>query len=155
MGRFSEKAVTASTLGFARAVRTCPPRRRFGNCWSVGITADTTCPPWKVAGDGVPLAALAPHGEGFRQVTLKIETASDGQTATLRLIGRIDAQYLDQLRAEVMKHQPRLVLDLDEVALVDVAVVRFLISCEADGIELRHCAPYIREWMTTERGREQ
>jgi hypothetical protein len=88
-----------------------------------------------------------------RRVTLKIEAASDGQTATLRLIGRIGAEYLDQLRAEVMQHQPRLVLDLDEVTLVDVAVVRFLIGCEADGIELRHCAPYIREWMATERGR--
>jgi hypothetical protein len=108
-----------------------------------------------VVGDGVPLAGLPPYGEGVRQVTLKIETASDGQTATLRLIGRIGAEYLDQLRAEVMKHQPRLVLDLDEVVLVDVAVVRFLVSCEADGIELRHCAPYIREWMTTERGRGQ
>ena len=86
-------------------------------------------------------------------MTLKIETAFDGQTATLRLIGRIGAEYLDQLRAEVRRHQPPLVLDLDEVTLVDVAVVRFLIGCEAEGIELRHCAPYIREWMRTERGR--
>ena len=86
-------------------------------------------------------------------MTLKIETASDGQTATLRLIGRIGTEYLDQLRAEVRRHRPWLVFDLDEVTLVDVAVVRFLIACEAEGIELRHCAPYIREWMTTECGR--
>jgi hypothetical protein len=45
------------------------------------------------------------------------------------------------------------VLDLDEVTLVDVAVVRFLIACKAEGIELRHCAPYIREWMGREQGR--
>jgi hypothetical protein len=37
------------------------------------------------------------------------------------------------------------VLDLDEVTLVDVVVVRFLITCEAEGIELLHCAPYIPE----------
>jgi anti-anti-sigma regulatory factor len=86
-------------------------------------------------------------------VTLRIEITSDGQTATLRLIGRIGAEYLDQLRAEVRRHQPRLVLDLDEVTLVDVVVVRFLIACEAEGIELRHCAPYIQEWMRRERGR--
>ena len=86
-------------------------------------------------------------------MTLKIETASDGHTASLRLIGRIEAEYLDELEAHVRRHRPLLVLDLDEVTLVDVAVVRFLIACEAEGIELRHCAPYIREWMGRERGR--
>jgi hypothetical protein len=86
-------------------------------------------------------------------VTLKIETAADGQTTTLRLIGRIESEYLDELAAQVRKHRPRLALDLDEVMLVDVAVVRFLIACEAEGIELWHCAPYIREWMRRERGR--
>ena len=84
-------------------------------------------------------------------MTLKIETASDGQTATLRLIGRIESEYLEELRAQVRRHCPRLVLDLDEVTLVDGAVVRFLVACEAEGIELRHCAPYIREWMGRER----
>ena len=86
-------------------------------------------------------------------MTLKIETASDGHITSLRLTGRIEAEYLDELEAHVRKHRPLLALDLDEVALVDVAVVRFLIACEAEGIELRHCAPYIREWMSTERSR--
>jgi anti-anti-sigma regulatory factor len=84
-------------------------------------------------------------------MTLKVESASDGADATLRLVGRIRAEYLDELRAQVRKHRPRLVLDLDEVTLVDVAVVRFLIACEAAGIELRNRAPYIREWMDRER----
>ena len=35
--------------------------------------------------------------------------------------------------------------------LVDIAVVHFLIVCEAEGIELRHRAPYIRAWMDRER----
>jgi anti-anti-sigma regulatory factor len=86
-------------------------------------------------------------------VTLKIETASDGPSTSLRLIGRIKAEYLHELEAQVRRHRPRLVLDLNEVTLVDVAVVRFLIACEAEGIELRHCAPYIREWMGREQGR--
>jgi anti-anti-sigma regulatory factor len=88
-------------------------------------------------------------------MTLKIETMSDGQTATLRLSGRIDAEYVDELRSQVRRHRPRLVLDLDEVTLVDVAVVRFLIACEAEGIELRHCAAYIREWIGRERARRE
>ena len=86
-------------------------------------------------------------------MTFRIETASDGQTSTLRLIGRIESESLDDLQAQVRRHRPRLVLDLDEVALLDVGVVRFLIACEADGIELLNCAPYIREWMNRERQR--
>jgi anti-anti-sigma regulatory factor len=86
-------------------------------------------------------------------MTLRIETASDGETATLRLIGRIESTSLDEIQTQVRKHRPRLVLDLDEVTLVDVAVVHFLIACEAERIELLNCAPYIREWMSRERER--
>jgi len=98
------------------------------------------------------LLPSAVHGRGI-PVTLKIETVSDGHTASLRLIGRIQAEYLDELETHIRRHRPLLVLDLREVTLVDVAVVRFLITCEAEGIELRHCAPYIREWMGREQGR--
>jgi anti-anti-sigma regulatory factor len=87
-------------------------------------------------------------------VTLKIETVVDGPGgAMLRLVGRIDSQNLEELEAEVSRRRPRLSLDLDEVTLVDVAVVRFLHGCEALGIELLNCPPYIREWMGSERER--
>jgi len=42
-------------------------------------------------------------------------------------------------------------LDLQEVTLVDVDVVRFLRVCEAGGMKIVHCSQYIREWMTRER----
>ena len=87
-------------------------------------------------------------------MTLRIETASDGQTVTLRLIGHIESEYLDEIRTQVRTHRPRIVFDVDEVTLVDGAVVRFLIACEAEGIELRHGSPYIREWMDRERAHE-
>ena len=80
-------------------------------------------------------------------MTMKIETATDGQTVLLRLVGRIESTYLDELQAEVRKHRLPLVLDLDQVTLVDDGVVRFLVACEGQGIELVHCAPYIRAWM--------
>jgi hypothetical protein len=41
-------------------------------------------------------------------------------------------------------------LDLEEVTLVDIDVVRFFSICESQGIELQHCAPYIREWILRE-----
>ena len=84
-------------------------------------------------------------------MTMKIETATDGSTVVLRLVGRIESMFLGELQAEVRKHRPPLVLDLDQVTLVDHGVVRFLIACEVQGIELVHCAPYIREWMRSQR----
>jgi hypothetical protein len=46
---------------------------------------------------------------------------------------------------------PRCVLDLKEVTLVDVEVVRFLGRSEVEGVEIVRCSQYIREWMTRER----
>ena len=72
-------------------------------------------------------------------------------TVVLRVSGRIDAEQLSELRSCMSRHGPQVVLDLDDVQLVDVAVVRFLARCEADGTELRNCSRYIREWMNRER----
>ena len=44
----------------------------------------------------------------------------------------------------------RIVLDLKELILVNRDAVRFLRQCESDGIELRSCSAYIREWITKE-----
>ena len=72
-------------------------------------------------------------------------------TVVLRVSGRIDGEHVSELRSCMSRHGPTVVLDLDEVRLVDVAVVRFLVRCEADGMELRNCSRYIREWMDRER----
>ena len=44
-----------------------------------------------------------------------------------------------------------IVLDLKEVGVVDREVMRFFMSCEADGVKLDNCTPYIREWMEREK----
>ena len=85
-------------------------------------------------------------------MTLRIESASDGETATLRLSGQIDQDHLAELQAEVQRYRPRLVFDLAETTLVDLAVVRFLAAHEGDGAELLRCPRYIREWIARERG---
>ena len=84
-------------------------------------------------------------------MTLRIDATSDGQTVTLQIVGHIEENGLLELQAQVRRFRPRLVLDLDDVTLVDASVVRFLIACEGDGIELRHCPSYVREWMDAER----
>lgn len=45
----------------------------------------------------------------------------------------------------------RTVLDVSEVTLVDLEVVRFLIGCQDQGVECANPSPYIREWMNRER----
>jgi hypothetical protein len=45
----------------------------------------------------------------------------------------------------------RIFMDLGEVTLVDVEVVRFLSECEGGGVILVHCPPYVREWILRER----
>ena len=83
-------------------------------------------------------------------MTCKIERQADGQHTTLRLIGYLQAAHLEALQAQLESNGPRTVLDLDEVTLVDVEVVRFLGGCEATGMAVLHGPPYIREWIRRE-----
>jgi len=82
---------------------------------------------------------------------LRIEKDSDGCVSRLRLSGRIQSDRIAYIRSAMDDGCPRKILDLSEVTLVDVAVVRFLISCENEGAELVQCPPYVREWMLRER----
>jgi anti-anti-sigma regulatory factor len=82
---------------------------------------------------------------------LKIEKDSDGCVTTLRLSGRIKSDSIATIRSAMNDGCARKILDLSEVTLVDIAVVRFLITCEDEGIELVQCPPYVREWMRRER----
>ena len=88
-------------------------------------------------------------------MTLRMEKVSTGRKPGLRLVGRIRADELDSVSSGIGVHGATWV-DLEEVSLVDLESVRFLISCEVAGVELRHCPPYVREWMTREvnNGRE-
>ena len=88
-------------------------------------------------------------------MTLRIERILDGKHATLRLIGRMCSEHLAELKSLIQDSSPAVVLDLDEITLVDVDAVNFLRACQAEGIKLRHCSPYIREWMDREQDRER
>ena len=82
---------------------------------------------------------------------LRIERFSDGPSTTIRLTGRMRAEHLPELDAQIRGIELQSVLDLEEVSLVDVEVVRFLGSCEARGATLLNCSPYIRDWIDRER----
>ena len=83
---------------------------------------------------------------------LKIEKLTEGTITVLRLVGWISTHHLDELRKLIADAEPRLSkLDLTEVTLVDVDVVRFLGGQERRGVELDKCSPYIREWIQREK----
>jgi hypothetical protein len=88
-------------------------------------------------------------------MTLRIERVLDGKHTTIRLIGRMCSEHLGELKSLIEDSTPAVALDLDEITLVDVDAVNFLRKCEAAGIELRHCSPYICEWMDREQDRER
>jgi len=86
-------------------------------------------------------------------MTLRIHKSSDDHGTTLRLSGRLVGSHCRALSEQVEPSRGVIVLDLEDVMLVDLDVVRFLARCEAAGIELLHCAPYIREWISRENDR--
>jgi hypothetical protein len=84
---------------------------------------------------------------------LRIERQSKGRSSTtLKLSGRIQAEGLSELRAEIQKCNPLPSLDLEEVTLLDRDSVRFLIHCESEGVQLANCPLYVQEWISRERG---
>lgn len=72
------------------------------------------------------------------------------QGVVLRISGRIAAEDMDVVRAAI--EEGRVVaIELAELGLVDREAVRLLALSEANGVELRDCPAYIREWVTRER----
>jgi len=82
---------------------------------------------------------------------LKISRRQNGtDTVEFTLSGRLQFEHVNELRGLIRKEANKLVLDLREVNLVDREAVEFLAACENDGISLRNCSSYIREWITRE-----
>ena len=82
---------------------------------------------------------------------LKITRSLNGE-AVFRLSGRMDAKNLGDLEALLNAESgDEIILDLKDLTLVDLDVVRFLRHCETGSIELRNCPAYIREWLNGER----
>jgi anti-anti-sigma regulatory factor len=85
-------------------------------------------------------------------MSCRIERVVDGEDfVVLRVSGRIDGENVDTLREVIGQEKGRVALDLTEVRLVDREAVRLLAVSEANGVELRNCAGYIREWVARER----
>ena len=84
---------------------------------------------------------------------LKIQRSSNGQVV-LALSGQIDDRDITELETQIRSEEKgrSIVLDLKDLTLVSRDAISFLERCEADGVTLRNCAAYVREWITRQRG---
>jgi anti-anti-sigma regulatory factor len=82
---------------------------------------------------------------------LRITKSANGEVV-FKLSGRIETENIAELKAllRAETNGRRILLDLSDLTLVDQDVVSFLRHCEADGIELKNCPAYVREWMKQE-----
>jgi hypothetical protein len=87
-------------------------------------------------------------------MSFRIERSCEGEDTILRLSGRMRADDLESLQKEI-GNEPRLILDLTGVSVVDVEIVRFLNVCEIRGLRIENGPSYIKEWMRREREAEE
>jgi hypothetical protein len=62
----------------------------------------------------------------------------------------LKAEQVAELKELIDTDYRSIILDLQEVRLVDQNAVRFLRSCERNGMKLENCPAYVREWMDRE-----
>lgn len=84
-------------------------------------------------------------------MTLRIERHSDGDSTTIRLIGRMKAEHLEEVQQQIRGSGLEVVLDLRELNLVDVQSVRFLGRWESQGVRLTNCSAFVRDWIAKEK----
>ena len=82
---------------------------------------------------------------------LKIHSKANGDVVFF-LNGRIDKEHIAELERliEAEGKNRHIVLDLKELTPTGQAGMAFLARCEAAGISLTNCDPYVREWITRE-----
>ena len=83
-------------------------------------------------------------------MTCRIDRRWTEQGVVLQISGRIAAEDLEVVRT-ALDGRRVVAIDLADVELVDREAVDLLAQTEAEGIELRSCPAYIREWITKER----
>jgi hypothetical protein len=83
-------------------------------------------------------------------MTYRIDRLSTEQGLVLRISGRLAEEDLELVRM-ALDGRRLVAIELAEVELVSRDAVKLLVAAEAEGIELRSCPAYIREWIRNER----
>ena len=80
----------------------------------------------------------------------RIDRVSTEQGLILSISGRLAAEDLELIRM-ALDGRRLVAIELAEVELVSPGAVQLLVRAESEGIELRSCPAYIREWIKKER----
>jgi hypothetical protein len=84
-------------------------------------------------------------------MTCRIDRRVVGQgRAMLYISGRITEEGVDTLRDLLEQEKGVVAIDLKDVLIVDREAIKLLAVGESNGVELRNCPAYIREWVTRE-----
>jgi hypothetical protein len=83
-------------------------------------------------------------------MTYRIDRLSTEQGLVLAISGRLAEEDLELVRM-ALDGRRVVAIELAEVELVSRDAVKVLVRAESEGIELRGCPAYIREWITNER----
>jgi hypothetical protein len=83
-------------------------------------------------------------------MTLRIERSARQRFTVFTLTGRMEAEHVVELKELFDSDYRNIILDLRELRLADRDAVKFLRSCERDGMKLENCPAYVREWMDRE-----
>jgi anti-anti-sigma regulatory factor len=79
---------------------------------------------------------------------LRIQRSGNDEVV-FALSGRIDTEHIAELETLIAAEgDRRIVLDLRDMTLTGQDGIDFLAQCEAAGIALTNCDPYVREWIT-------
>ena len=64
--------------------------------------------------------------------------------------GQIHEEHIAELEALIAAElkDRRIIIDLKDMTLTGQDGIAFLARCEAGGIALENCDPYVREWIT-------
>jgi len=82
---------------------------------------------------------------------LRIHRKANGDVV-FTLIGRLDKEHIAELETLIATEGKgrRIILDLKDMTLTGQEGITSLAQCEAAGITLENCDPYVREWITRE-----
>ncbi len=87
---------------------------------------------------------------GCELMTCRIDRRSTEQGLVLYVSGRLASEELEVVRVALDAGRV-FAIELAGVEVVSRDAVKLLAQAEAEGIELRSCPAYIREWITNER----
>jgi len=69
----------------------------------------------------------------------------------LHISGQITGKDVDLLQSLLEQERSVVAIDLKDVLIVDREAIKLLAMRESNGVELKNCPAYIREWVTRER----